>query len=281
MINSLKVLLQFPYNKKYPLKAISRFLEWKLIRLFKIKNYKKQIWSDKYIYLSFDSLQSMWLMYHYIVDWEEFNLIENYLKNNMVFFDVGSNMGFYTLWASRFLNISGSIHSFEPDENNFNRLYENLKINNIQKFVTINQVAISDINGILQFSIGLDGENHILSNANDAFTKVDSLSLDFYCKSNNVNCIDYLKVDVEGFELMVIKGAKNLIEQKRIKIIQLEINKTLGNSNTSSEELINTLEEFGYILCKYDVEKKQLKPIRYSINRENYFFVFDINILAF
>ena len=193
MINSLQVLLQFPYNKQYPFKAISRFLEWKLIRLFKVKNYKKQFWKDRYIYLSFDSLQSMWLMYHYMVDWEEFNLIASFLNNKSAFFDIGSNMGFYTLWASKFIATPGSIHSFEPDNNNFLRLAENLKINKLEDLVTINQVAISDTNGSLQFSIGLDGENHILPDPNSTSTRVDSMTLDYYCMLKNINCIDYLK----------------------------------------------------------------------------------------
>ena len=278
MISSLRFLFQFPYNKKYPFRAIYRFLEWKLIRLLKIENYKKQIWGNKYIYLNFNSLQSMWLMYHYFVDWEEFNLLEKYLKNKMVFFDIGSNIGFYTLWASKFLNNSNTIHSFEPDENNYFRLYENLKINNLENLVNINQLAISDKNSLLKFSIGLDGENHILTHSNHSFINVESVTLDYYCTSKNINCIDYLKVDVEGFELTVIKGAKNLLSLKKIKIIQLEINKTISNSNSTIYELINTLKGFGYFLCKYDVEIKKLIPILFSDLRENYFLVYDINI---
>jgi hypothetical protein len=39
----------------------------------------------------------MWVMYNWIVDWEEFKLIENYLENNDIVFDIGTNMGFYTV----------------------------------------------------------------------------------------------------------------------------------------------------------------------------------------
>jgi len=156
--------------------------------------------------------------------------------------------------------------------------FENLKINNLENLVNINHLAISDINGILKFSIGLDGENHILTQSNHSFINVESVTLDYYCTSKNINCIDYLKVDVEGFELTVIKGARNLLSLKKIKIIQLEINKTISNSNSTIYELIDTLNGFGYFLCKYDVEIKKLIPILFSDMRENYFLVYDINI---
>lgn len=280
MYHSLKVLFDFPYNQKRPFAAFGRLVEWKFIRLLKVKKYKKRFWKDRFIYLSHDSFQSMWLMYHCWVDWEEFNLIGLYLDNNKVFFDIGSNIGFYSLWASKFIEQAGAIHAFEPDKKNFLRLTDNLKINQLETKVTINQKAVSDSNGPLDFSIGLDGENHILMESIENATKVEAVTLDHYCHTKNICCIDYLKVDVEGFELMVIKGAKSLLEHKKIKIIQLEINTTLANSKTTAQELINYLNGFGYFLCQFDVDKAQLMPIQYTIHRENYFLVFDMDVLS-
>ena len=104
MFNSLKSLYSSPYNKEHSVNAIVRFFEWKFIRLFKLTNYKKKVWKDKYILLNYDSFQSMWIMYNWMVDWEEFNLIKNFIKEKDFCLDVGSNMGFYTVWFSKFSN---------------------------------------------------------------------------------------------------------------------------------------------------------------------------------
>ena len=77
-MNSLKTLYQAPYNKKHPVSALVRFVYWKVIRLFKLKEVRYRVWNNRTILLDYNSFQSMWLMYNYIVDWEEFNLISKY-----------------------------------------------------------------------------------------------------------------------------------------------------------------------------------------------------------
>jgi FkbM family methyltransferase len=277
MIHSLKTLLKAPYNKKHPFFALQRFLYWKLIRLLKLKNVKYRLWDNRYILINFDSFQSMWIMYNYWVDWEEFNLIKNYLKPSDEVFDVGTNMGFYTIWMSQFIG-KGKIHSFEPDSGNFERLQQNIDLNNLQNQVTANQAAASDQDAILSFTSGLDGENHIADSDLKNTVSIQSQKIDSYIQQYSItSSIAYMKVDVEGFEYAVLKGADNVLRNKQIEIIQLEINKTIVNSGKTIEDLLNLLIEYQYQLCSYDVKNNQLKAIVFSPERENYFAVNDLN----
>lgn len=161
MIKSFTSLFQFPFNKKHPVFAFYRLVYWKLIRLFKLKNVKYWLWNNRVILLQYNSFQSMWLMYHYYVDWEEFNLISKYIRPGDQVFDIGANMGLYTVWMSKFVS-HGKIHSFEPDAGNFGRLQKHIVLNKLQKQVIANKKAASDVDGQLSFTKGLDIENHIV-----------------------------------------------------------------------------------------------------------------------
>jgi len=279
MISSLKTLFEHPYNKKRPFYALLRFIYWKLMRLFKIKNQKYSLWKDKCIIVSFDSFQSMWVLYNYIIDWEEFNLIAKLLKSNDCAFDIGANMGVYTIWMSKFINQDGEIHSFEPDSENFNKLTTHISINSIKDRTYANNYALGELVGYAYFTTTLDGENHITeANKPDAF-RVKVSTLDQYVKTKRINFIKYMKIDVEGFELSVLKGAVDLLRNKKILIIQLEINQTVSNSNTKIESLVNYLSLHSYRLCEYRITENRVSPLKYSRERENYFAIANIDMV--
>lgn len=276
MINFLKSLYQSPYNQKNPISAFKRFLIWKGIKLLKINNFKYRFWHNRIIYLNHDSFHSMWLMYNSWVDWEEFNLIMNFVKAGDIAVDVGANMGYYSLWMSKFTGENGHVFAFEPDEINFDKLNTNIRINELSNRITTVRKAVSNDCGIINFTVGLDAQNHITSNQEGQKVSIDSVNLDFYFKENNIQHIAYLKIDVEGFELNVLQGCPEFMAAKRIDIIQLEINNTIRNSGASVNEVLNTLEENLYTLCSYDIIENKLTRITFNPEKENYFAIADL-----
>jgi FkbM family methyltransferase len=221
----------------------------------------------------------MWVLYNYIIDWEEFNLIAKLVEPHDVVFDVGANIGVYTVWMSQFINQSGRIHAFEPDAENFQKLENHISLNQITDRTTTNRIALAEAAIDLFFTTMLDGENHISNRQNNNNVKITAQSLDQYAKISPVDFIKYLKIDVEGFELSVLKGAANLLKNKKILVIQLEINKTLINSNTTVEELLNYLLQYGYQLCGYRTKENRVYPITFSQERENYFAIANIDMV--
>jgi FkbM family methyltransferase len=277
MITSLKALFSTPYNKRRPFFAFLRLLRWKWIRLFKLSNVRYRLWGNKFMYLNHDSFQSMWIMYNYIVDWEEFNLIAKLVKQGDIVADIGANMGFYSIWMSKFTCGDAAIHSFEPDEKNFQRLTKNIETNNLEKIIKANNEAAGAFEGETFFTKGLDGENHIATGQTSATVKIKITTLDSYCRLHKLNHLRYCKVDVEGFELDVLKGAAYLLSEKKIDVLQLEINATMQNSTYNATQLLAFVKEHGYSLCGYNVELNSLYPLQYDDKRENYFAVTDIN----
>ena len=277
MLTSLQTLLKSEYNKSHPLFALSRFIHWKIFRVLKLRNQTYKLWDNKKLILNYDSFQSMWVMYNYIVDWEEFNLIRDLLDHDDQVCDIGSNMGFYTIWMSKFIGSSGKIHSFEPDQKNFLRLQENVSVNNLESIVQINQQAVSEQDGKASFTKGFDGENHISSDGNGSTIEITTIKLDTYAEKNSILFFKYIKIDVEGFEYAVLKGAENLLKDHRIAVLQLEINQSIQNSGYRIDDILNILNTYDYQLCRYDVTNKKLFEIEYSDKRDNYFAVHGMN----
>lgn len=79
------------------------------------------------------------------------------------------------------------------------------------------------------------------------FEDVSSLTLDDFCKNNNINHIDILKIDVEGHELKVLKGLSNMLDQQKVNHLFVEINEgNLRITGTSASELCSFLHGCGY-----------------------------------
>lgn len=256
--------------------ALGRFLTWKFIRVFKVKNYLRRFWGNRKINIQYDSFHAMWLMYNYWVDWAEFNLIKNYIRSGDVAVDVGANIGYYSLWMSKFTGPSGKVIAFEPDIINYGRLIGNIGVNQLSGDIEAVKKAAGNIDGDIFFTIGMDGGNHIAQGNNINSIQVGSIKLDSFFIQKNIDHIVYMKVDVEGFELEVLKGCQRYLENKKIEIIQLEINKTLSNSGATVKELLSLLDKHKYSLCSYNVTTNLLEPVKYSIDAENYFSAFDL-----
>jgi len=256
--------------------ALGRLITWKLIRVFKIKNYVGFFWGNRKINIQYNSFHSMWLMYNCWVDWVEFNLIKNYVSPGDTVADVGANMGYYSLWMSRFTGTTGKVIAFEPDAVNFKRLKNNISINHLSNNIEAVKKAVGNIDGNISFTTGMDGENHIAQNNNENITQVASVKPDSFFAEKNIEHIVYMKIDVEGFELEVLRGSLNYLMQKKIEIIQLEINQTISNSGASVNELSGFLQMLSYTLCFYDVKSNQLQCLQDNQPIENYFAVFDL-----
>lgn len=212
-------------------------------------------------------------MYNYWVDWEEFNLIKDILKEDDIVFDIGANIGFYTIWMSKFIGNAGRIHSFEPDNKSFERLNKNIVLNNIQSYTVSNRLAIADTCKQLKFTEGRDGENHIVYEPENNYQIITSTTIDNYIADYKIEKIKYIKIDIEGFEYQALLGAMDTLHQKKVDIIQLEINSQISNSGISIGQLLTLIKKFNYTLCSYHVPSRTLREIDYIGTRENYFMV--------
>ena len=127
------------------------------------------------------------------------------LKGDSTFFDIGANIGSYTLIASEMPN--AKVVSFEPHPGTFSLLRENVKRNGRSNVHCLN-VALSDSNGEVKFTDGLESSiNRVIDKSaiDSTALRVPARRLDSICEELNL-APDFIKIDVEGYEEAVLHG---------------------------------------------------------------------------
>lgn len=181
------------------------------------------------------------------VGWE--NLFR-LLKPDFHVIDAGANMGFLTLKFSR-ICVDGVVYGFEPDSDNFNDLSQNLRLNGFEN-VRLFKTALGEkpAEGTLyKVFANNPGANRILPHEPSFFfgsETVQITALDQYLSKGIISRVDLIKVDVEGFELFVLMGAREIIERfKPLMFIEL-VETNLRRQNCSSRGLIEFIEGYNY-----------------------------------
>ena len=141
---------------------------------------------------------------------EKVSLFEKTLKKGNIVFDIGAHVGFYTLLAAELVGKDGKVFSFEPLMANYEYLKKHIEINNYKNITSFN-VAVSDKDGLAFFTKGENtSTGHLTSNGE---TKVRTMAIDDWINNKKLPVPDILKIDVEGAEFAVLKGAVNLLNK--------------------------------------------------------------------
>jgi FkbM family methyltransferase len=193
---------------------------------------------------------------------EEQCFIKYFLRRNDVFIDVGSNIGLFSLLAAKIVGKNGKVFSFEPTPETFRWLQHNIFINGIKNISSIN-IALSNYSGEQEFNIsheGFDAWNSFgIPSAGNVIEKIHVTTVtfdDFICQ-NNLERIDLIKIDVEGWEINVLKGGQNYFNKSTSAALLIEFtDSNLIGAGFSSKELYNLLLSFGYQLFTFNCSLK-------------------------
>jgi len=195
-----------------------------------------------------------------------------------VCFDVGANVGYFTLLFALCCS-EGTVHCFEPVPLNFHTLSMNILLNGYSN-VAANTIALSDRPGKAEFCICSDSAFSSFVNTGRkptaATTLVEMQTLDDYCEVRQIPRVDILKVDVEGAEGRVIAGGRRLLadtkRQPRLVMLEL-VDAMLGRHQASVGEVSSVMQGHGY--TPHVLSEGRLARWRPELEREyeNMFFV--------
>jgi len=172
------------------------------------------------------------------------------LRDGGLFIDVGANVGTYTIWAAE---LGADVIALEPADDTFALLRENIDLNGYR--VTALRAAAGDRCGTARFTAGLDAGNSLdpAGPVEARLVTVDSLIGDRY--------VTGMKVDVEGFEIDVLRGCARAMAERRIGLIQLEWNEASRLAVGSDRRPVaRLLAGHGYQLCRPD-QGGRLRPV--------------------
>jgi len=169
-------------------------------------------------------------------------------KTANVILDIGANIGWTALrFASK--NPNATIIAFEPHPITFQRAQENFGRNNFSGITCLN-IGLGESASTLKIYELMDnnsGMNRIvLEELDRPFKEVKIERLDDVLNSRNINQVDMIKIDVEGFEGFVLMGASKILTASNAKILMETDDTFLKNNGSSARALVDILKEYGY-----------------------------------
>jgi FkbM family methyltransferase len=185
----------------------------------------------------------------------EDDIIERFLpKQGDIVVDIGAHMGRYTIISSKRVGANGKVVAIEAHPGNFEMLKSNIKLNQLTNVIPLNYAAYSKetkINLYLpEVESGYTIYNTIMSNrarTEDKFVEVSANTLDYLLQLNEITDVNWVKIDVEGAEFEVLKGASNVLSKSKDIALLIEV-----HGKDTYEPIIESLRSYNF---KIDFEK--------------------------
>lgn len=195
---------------------------------------------------------------------EQFLLGLNF--RGLTVFDIGGWEGVYTMFFSRAVGETGHVVTFEPNPINQDRIAENVRLNGLSN-VTVRPVALGEYvaDAELLIPAGVSGEAYVATSASRDSLPGGSTRMtirvttgDDEMRLNRLPVPDFVKIDVEGFELNVLRGMRNTIEHYKPRLF-IELHHTL-NCPRQNAELITWLLKRNYALQHVESGRQITNP---------------------
>jgi FkbM family methyltransferase len=236
--NVMKFVWEHPSNDGQRTRALLRAVRFQvrgrvlhrrtLARLGK----KSMIWADLH------RTGASMVVYANPPNYHEMLIWRNHLRPGDLFVDVGANVGSYAIWAAE---LGAQVIALEPAEDTFALLQENVVLNGYS--IRTIRAAAGAAPGTARFTSGQDAVNRLDPDgpAEIAMITIDSVIGD--------HTVAGMKVDVEGFEIEVLRGCERALSEQRVRLIQLEWNSTsMAAVGTDRGPVAHFLAKYGYSL---------------------------------
>jgi len=196
-------------------------------------------------------------------------VLKNKLSKGAVFLDVGANIGFISCVIARFLGENGFIYSIEPHPDTFKILKQNITINNIENIYAF-QIALGERISEMDLYDDPRGDRGSASlippygRSEIHGVKVKITTIDRLIEHKTIKSPTMIKIDVEGFELQVLRGAKNLLNSSKAPTLCVEYslnNPQFGGNTFDIYKFIKFVNDYRIFKLEYgrDIPSKLIE----------------------
>ncbi|KAA3652422.1 MAG: FkbM family methyltransferase [Proteobacteria bacterium] len=212
-----------------------------------------------------------------LMEYEDMAFLLHALRSDDVFVDVGANIGAYTILASKV--VKSRAIAFEPLPETVDKLVDQIKLNRIDSIVKVRGVGVGESRGALFFTNGSDTTNKVsAAGCSESTTEIEVISLDDELE-NDLNY--FVKIDVEGFECNVLRGAKRVLSGSNVVAVIVEMNGSGSEFGFSDNEVHDALVGFGFVPIDYDPVARLVTCLdSYNRRRGNTIYVKDVEDVA-
>ena len=247
--------------------------------------YKKIIVKKKPIKFFIPNFLVKWrIQTFYTKEPETLRWIDNFNGKKIVFWDVGANIGLYSIYASIVHKKIKTI-AFEPSTLNLRILSTNISKNNLHDKISICQIALNDKKNVFltmhessniegaalnTFGNNLDFEGKKISTINKY--KIFGTSIDSLLKDKSLTIPNYIKIDVDGIEHLILKGGIKYLKSKKVKSISVELNENYKTQLKFCTRILENLN-FQFIRKEHsgmvEESKDYNKTYNFIFNKKN------------
>ncbi len=268
----IKTTFTHPIGQKNIFKTFFRILRWQIVS--RIKNNSIENWlNDLKVICQSGDTGFTGNLYFGLYDYDDMRFIIDFLDDKDTFLDVGSNVGAYSLISAGICK--SKTYCFEPNSKNYSKLLKNLEINALTNVFPFN-LAISEKKGFMRFSSNLGPENYLLSTTEDSDIEVDLLETRDLDSFTFISLPTFIKIDVEGHELSVLKGSNKILQCEELLGILVEINGNQSRYGFEEDSIENYLNKYNFLPYTYNPKEKNFFRIDNIIPKGNTLFIRDL-----
>jgi FkbM family methyltransferase len=265
-----KLLNVYTRNFSFPYRGLKYFLKAAKSLGIANKTYKKRLHNNFFMLLNpTEHIQQQLFWYGYY-EKELGDLLKKLIKPDQLFIDIGANLGYFSLLVAT-SSPSVKVISFEPVDDLFRKINENISVNNVKNIVPIHAavgekdeekelfISAADNSGMSSFQ---EPENY-----SGAKEKVKVVTLDDWIKTSRVSKVDIIKLDIEGSELAALNGMKEVLQNFKPLVI-VEINpETLALFDLKPLNIYNYFKQLGFVGF-FILENGFVKELRQTEHRQ-------------
>ena len=272
LLRILKFIAAHPLNRGGRLSAVLKFIRYQFATyLFESKFLVNWVNDTKFI-VSKGETGLTGNLYCGLMEYEDMSFLLHYLKSDDQFYDIGANVGAYTLLASGVIGAKSV--SFEPLPSTYDRLIDQVKINRIEHLVVSNNSGVGNKADTLEFTNNLNCMNKVNTDPNNRdVTKVDVITLDDCYKPTNNS---FVKIDVEGFEKFVLEGGCNFFSNENVSALVIELNGSGASFGVEDDDVHKIIRSFGFHPVSYEPFSRLVSPLDSFDLGDNTIYVKDI-----
>jgi len=182
---------------------------------------------------------------YYYGYWEKYTslILEKYIKPDMTVLDIGASTGVHTLRMAKLAN-HGLVYAFEPSDWMYERLLRNINLNNFRNIIT-EKIALGDETKTAPYLS--EQHDRVDKKPNPRETiQIQYMKLDDYFAEGRIKALDFIKMDVDGFECRILEGGIETIKKYKPLMI-IEIGKNIQEAyGRSLRKMIDLLSSLGY-----------------------------------
>jgi FkbM family methyltransferase len=277
LINTIKYITYHPLNRQSQFKAILGFLKWQIgSRLTPGQVVYNWINNSRMIVQPGETGFTL-NIYCGLHEFSDMAFVLHTLTKDDLFVDIGANVGAYTVLACAVKGARG--FSIEPVPSTYNKLMDNIRLNDLSNRVSVLNMGIADREGNLAFTSNQNCTNHVVAEDESVsdIINVKVLPLDIVLENESPSV---LKIDVEGFETSVLNGADKTLKNKSLHSVIMELDGHGARYGFSDDTLIETMASYGFMIYSYDPFMRVLtKQSRQKTQSGNTLFIRDISIV--